>query len=326
MLVFLLSGILLAWVPQGFTKAQENLPGVDVADRPTAAPSSELLILDQVIESLRIPRERLRRNLHDDHNPSNEAQWIGNLDGGSAGRKRSLDPNDAGIAASKRRRAPNEAGSEEALNSGSLRGVPLLGNSTSAKRQTNYTPPCPPIIPKPSHYSQYDYLRYIAESRSGCVGSPCVNRCHHSHKPRETCPYDFESLLMRLNLLDERLQVLSKVETRLKIHAGLLLKIQNSPNFPGEPGETGPRGPKGQKGVKGPQGSAGGPGTCIIASSPSPSTGPVGPPGNKGATGPPGGKLCGCDGDRGETGGPGEDVTGPPGPRGIKGQKGVRGK
>ncbi|XP_045613482.1 uncharacterized protein [Procambarus clarkii] len=221
-----------------------------------------------------------------------------------------------------------------------LKDVSPFGSSNSSsriKRQCVFPPcgapaqppayqhVCPRATPLPSHYSPLDQLKHIVRyQRPGCINEDCAKRCR-GKSPRPECQFDFEMLSVRLAALEARLLELDKVETRIKVHASLLLRIQNNPNFPGQRGEPGPPGPKGQKGDKGLLGSIGVPGTCTISSSASPPAGAVGVPGNKGAPGHPGDKRCGCDGEPGEGGAPGQTVKGPPGPTGAKGLKGIRG-
>lgn len=191
-----------------------------------------------------------------------------------------------------------------------------------------YPPPhqCPPPPPPPPHLGLLEQVLYQLEQQQqhGCHHG-CPGHGHHC-PGRPRCNVQPEALRMRLEMLEERLRALDVVETRLKIHIGLMTAIQASDKYPGQPGEPGPPGRKGHPGYKGLPGPPGPPGNCHVTGRADPPGGLPGPQGEKGNPGPPGDKVCGCDGNVGDMGPPGADKRGPRGPRGPKGVKGERGR
>ncbi|XP_068250542.1 collagen alpha-1(XXVII) chain A-like [Palaemon carinicauda] len=186
---------------------------------------------------------------------------------------------------------------------------------------TPVEPSCPPVHPNAP--DNLENLRIVLSQAANCGNRGCSSRCMRPRK--EKCTIDYDTLLMRLTFVEEKLKALEKIESRLKISIIILQSIKRDPRFPGSAGDTGSPGVKGAQGPKGPVGYPGVNGICVTRASLNPPPGPRGPPGNKGDPGYPGAKVCNCDGERGDVGDPGDSLTGPPGPRGVKGAKGERG-
>ncbi|XP_042857522.1 collagen alpha-1(V) chain-like [Penaeus japonicus] len=183
-------------------------------------------------------------------------------------------------------------------------------------------PTCP--LPQPiSNENKWEYLKRIVVVQNQCrINNPC--KTCRGKESREPCVFDFDTLMTRLALLEDKLKDFAKLEARLKIHVSLLMSIQHNPNFPGVPGAKGHAGEKGEGRRLSFAGSSG---NCLIRRSVSflPAAAPPGPPGDKGAPGQTGPKVCGCDGELGSPGERGDDVKGPRGRRGRKGEKGPPG-
>ncbi|KAG7172091.1 uncharacterized protein LOC121862437 [Homarus americanus] len=302
MLWVVVASVLLVVVPQRISSATSGTNNPDLSQLHKTPPPLEIRILDDALNSLKIPEARRLR--HDYQRSSKDTQ----LDA------EEVDEEDDDLVLGNFKTSPRFKRQYHPRQHSQF-----VNTRTQVHKQAIA---CPSVVPPSANISHWDHLKYVANAHvPGCVKSQCSHSCHR----REPCAFDHETIMARLSLLEERLRGVTKIETRMKVHAALLLRVQTNPNFPGRRGDRGPQGPQGRKGMRGPLGSPGTPGSCTVSGSDSAPAGVEGPPGNKGYPGFIGDKLCGCNGDRGESGDPGKSQTGPPGPKGYKGAKGAKG-
>nr|XP_045613969.1 collagen alpha-1(XVI) chain-like [Procambarus clarkii] len=179
-----------------------------------------------------------------------------------------------------------------------------------------------PSYPVPTDCGNNElYMTIIAlVAGRGC----CERDCHE--EPQE-CPWDISILMSKYLVVKEKIDLISKLNTRIDLLVAAILRMRVSLDraydMVGDPGSPGEEGDHGDRGDKGPTGE---PGqcpeeTCLVG--PAGKPGPAGEPGEQG----PKGECChGTRGPRGHKGPPGKSTPGLPGLPGLRGDKGDPGR